>query len=79
MPIEESGTFNAAYIIDMMALIQRYQNYNSKKFGELFLNYVSLILKLKPQNCGLIVCIGGRCDCVESFKANRKIQKIEKL
>ncbi|CAG9771492.1 unnamed protein product [Ceutorhynchus assimilis] len=32
MPIEESGTSKKAYIIHMMALIQRYQNFNSKTF-----------------------------------------------
>lgn len=65
-----------AYIIDMMAFIQRHQFKNCTTFKELFGKYADVIIGSKPVECDLNVLVGDRYEsnvnCIKEMERMRR-------
>lgn len=72
LPANTKEILETVFLIDMMALVQRFQNYNCNTFNDLFLKYFNLILNLKPKNSHFIVCVGDRYDFENSLKVSER-------
>lgn len=72
LPVENLET---AFIVDMMALVQKYQNFNCSTFTELFEKYITILNTLKPENCNFVICVGDRYDNEQSLKCSERTRR----
>lgn len=60
--LPEDDLMNTGYFIDLMALIQRFQNFGCTTFNELSKRYLDKIFQMRPKSCNTVHVIGDRYD-----------------